>query len=106
MSALWVVHTSFITIPIAHDARYFAGFEQPTTSHVPRLTGSKYSSALLVVIENAQVAGENTQSKGKIRKSLVLDAFPRQPQSEQVIFSLPNTFIASVSESDELGHFR
>jgi hypothetical protein len=40
-SGLWVVHTSFTTVPCAQLARNFAGFEQRWTSQVPWLTGSK-----------------------------------------------------------------
>ena len=55
-----------------------------------------------------QVVGENIQSKGKIRRSFVLDAFPCQPQFglAQEIRSSPNIFMASMSESDGLEHFR
>lgn len=42
-----------MTIPCAHDARYFAGFEQPRASHIPWLTGSKYSSVFLFAIEDS-----------------------------------------------------
>jgi hypothetical protein len=54
-----------------------------------------------------QVAGESIQLNGRIRRSLVLDAFPRQPQLGfvQESSSFPNIFIASASESDALSHF-
>jgi hypothetical protein len=54
-----------------------------------------------------QIAGDNTQLKGRIRRSRVLDAFPCQPQLGLVQdrFSSPNSSIASVSESDLLLHF-
>src|SRR5437879_12369958 len=53
--ALWVVHTSLIMTPCAHDARYFAGFEQSRASQIPSLTGSKYSSGFLLAIEHSPV---------------------------------------------------
>ena len=55
-----------------------------------------------------QSAGEKTQLKGRIRRSLALDAFPRQPHCglAQEIFSPPNSSIASSSESEALEHFR
>jgi hypothetical protein len=46
---------SFTMTPWAHDARYFAGFEQLRTSQTPSLTGSKYNSLFLLVIENSSV---------------------------------------------------
>src|SRR4029077_4232824 len=53
------------------------------------------------------VAGARTQSKGRMRRSLVLRAFPCQPQLGlvQAISSLPNILMASVSESEVLLHF-
>src|SRR3984893_18855999 len=53
-------------------------------------------------------AGENTQWKGSIRRSLVLEPFPRQPQFgfTQAISSLANIFIASSSDSDAFEHLR
>lgn len=56
----------------------------------------------------AQSAGEKIQLKGKIRRILALDAFPRQPQCglAQEITSPPNSSIASCSESEPLEHFR
>ena len=53
------------------------------------------------------VAGARIQSKGKMRRSLVLEALPCQPQAGfvQAISSLPNIFMASVSESERLVHF-
>jgi hypothetical protein len=54
-----------------------------------------------------QAAGENTQLKGRIRRSFALDALPRQPQVglEQESISSPNIFIASAAESDAFVHF-
>lgn len=51
---------------------------------------------------------ENTQSKGRIRRSLVFDAFPCQPHFglSQVISSSPKIFIASTSDSAAFEHFR
>jgi hypothetical protein len=55
-----------------------------------------------------QVAGEKTQSKGKMRKSLVRDTFPCQPHAGlmQEIFSSPNILMASTAEREALEHFR
>jgi hypothetical protein len=54
-----------------------------------------------------QVAGENTQSNGRIRRSFVFDAFPCQPQLglKQDSFSLPKIFMTSTSDSDACVHF-
>lgn len=54
-----------------------------------------------------QVAGENIQLNGRIRTSLVLDAFPCQPQLalRQDNSSSPNNFIAWSSDSDTVSHF-
>ena len=54
-----------------------------------------------------QVAGARTQSKGRMRRSLVLRALPCQPQLGlvQAISSLPNIFMASDSERELLLHF-
>jgi hypothetical protein len=54
-----------------------------------------------------QDAGEKIQLKGRIRRTLVLDAFPRQPQLGfvQERSSFANIFIASASERDTLPHF-
>jgi len=53
-------------------------------------------------------AGANTQSKGMIRATFALEAFPRHPQLARVqeSSSFAHIFIASVSESDDLEHFR
>ena len=55
-----------------------------------------------------QVAGENIQLNGRIRRSLAFEALPRQPQSgwAQDICSFPKISLASVSESEGLLHFR
>ena len=55
-----------------------------------------------------QFTGEKIQSKGKIRRSLVLDTLPCQPHLglSQTISSSPKIFIASFSESAGLEHFR
>ena len=55
-----------------------------------------------------QGAGDNIQSKDRIRRSFVSQAFPCQPQFRlvQEIFSSPNIFIAWMSESDTFEHFR
>ena len=50
ISPLCTVHTSLIMTPCAHDARYFAGLEQSTTSQMPSLTGSIYGSGFLASI--------------------------------------------------------
>ena len=54
-----------------------------------------------------QVAGARTQSKGRMRRSRVLEALPCQPQAGlvQAISSLPNIFMASDSERELLRHF-
>ena len=66
-----------------------------------------FLSTLLEVL-GVQSAGEKIQLKGRIRRSLALDAFPRQPQCGlgQEICSPPNSSIASASESQALEHFR
>jgi hypothetical protein len=53
-------------------------------------------------------AGANTQSKGMIRTTFALEAFPRQPQLARVqeIVSFAHIFIASVFESDGWEDFR
>jgi len=58
--------------------------------------------------DSVQVAGENIQSKGSIRRSFVLETLPCQPQFAFVheIFSSPNIFIAWVSESDAWENLR
>jgi hypothetical protein len=55
-----------------------------------------------------QLTGEKIQSKGRIRKSLVFETLPCQPQRglSQTISSSPKIFIASFSESAGLEHFR
>jgi hypothetical protein len=55
-----------------------------------------------------QGAADNIQSKDRIRRSFVSEAFPCQPQFRlvQEIFSSPNIFIAWMSESDTFEHFR
>jgi hypothetical protein len=57
---------------------------------------------------SAYRAGEKIQSKGRIRKSLVLDALPVQPHRglSQEISSSPKIFMASFSESAGSEHFR
>jgi hypothetical protein len=54
-----------------------------------------------------QVAGDNTQLKGRIRSSFALHAFPCQPQRGfgQESSSSPKIFMASFSESDTVLHF-
>jgi hypothetical protein len=53
-------------------------------------------------------AGEKIQSKGRIRKSLVVDALPVHPHLglSQAISSSPKIFMASFSERAGSEHFR
>ena len=55
-----------------------------------------------------QFTGEKIQSKGRIRRSRVFEAFPCQPHRgfSQAISSRPKIFIASFSESAGFEHFR
>ena len=66
----------------------------------PRLAGE-------VVFFLLQSAAEVIQLNGRIRRSRVRRAFPRQPQFGlvQERSSFPNIFIACASESDALSHF-
>lgn len=54
-----------------------------------------------------QLVADTIQSKGRIRRILVFEAFPCQPHFglSQEISSSPNIFIASISESAGLTHF-
>jgi len=54
-----------------------------------------------------QFTGEKIQSKGKIRSSLVFDAFPCHPHRgfSQETSSSPKIFIASISDSAGFEHF-
>jgi hypothetical protein len=48
---------------------------------------------------------ENTQVKGRIRRTFALDALACHPHVQEICSS-PNISIASISESDAAEHFR
>jgi hypothetical protein len=75
----------------------------------PSAQGVMGTAAFLLLAQNGvQVAGENIQLKGMIRRSLVLEILPRQPQFAlvQEISSFPNIAMAWTSDSDALEHLR
>jgi hypothetical protein len=57
---------------------------------------------------SAYADGENTQVKGRMRRSFVLATLPVQPQEglTQASFSFPNSFMASRGDREPLEHFR